>query len=323
VLTILAAKADTVAWPESLERLPLLLASPDHVLWVDFENATATENELLAKLFKFHYLAIEDAVGEQNHPKIDDYGDYVYVVIHGVGQAERRGELKTAELDCFLGRNFVVTYHGEGLHGIEETRKRCLTVPGVMARGADWLLHSLFDKLADTFLDIIEKLDEEIDSLERKLFKQTASSQRVLAEIFALKKDVLQLKRVVHPARDVYGRIARGEYRAVRAEVAPHFRDVYDHIVRVAEMLESFRDVVTSALETHLSVTAQRTNDVVKVLTVTSVIMMTGALIAGVYGMNFKSIPLAEHPQGFWIMLGGIAATSAVLLGLFKWRKYL
>ena len=323
VLTILAAKPGTVAWQESPERLAGLLASPEHVVWVDYENPTAAESESLSKVFQFHHLAIEDAVSELNHPKVDDYGDYIYVVVHGVAKAERRGELKTAEIDCFLGKNFVVTYHGEGLGGVEDVRKRMLSVAGVMAKGPDWLLHALFDRLADTFLDIIEKLDEEIDALERMLFRQNAAPHRVLAEIFALKKDVLQLKRVVHPARDVYGRIARGEYRAVRAEVAPHFRDVYDHIVRVAEMLESFRDVVGSALETHLSVTAQRTNEVVKVLTVTSVIMMTGALVAGIYGMNFTEIPMAKNPNGFWILIGVIGVVSAALLGVFRWRKYL
>ncbi len=321
-ITIVAAKPGTVAWPETLERLPQLLEMPDHVVWVDFHDATEAENKLLETQFKFHHLAVEDCVSEANHPKVDDYRDYLYVAVHGIAKAEKRGELKTAEIDCFLGKNYVVTYHIEGLGGVEEVRKRMLSVEGAMARGPDWLLHALLDKMADTFLDIIEKLDEEIDSLERKLFRANAAPQKVLGEIFALKKDVLHLKRVVHPARDVYGRIGRGDYKVVRPEVAPHFRDVYDHIVRVAEMLESFRDVVGSALETHLSVTAQRTNEVVKVLTVTSVIMMTLALIAGIYGMNIE-LPLAKLPSAFWIISGGMLGLAGLLLGVFKWRKYL
>ncbi len=321
-LTILAAKVGTVAWPETLARLPELLASPEHVVWVDFSDASAEENEILTKTFKFHHLAVEDCVSELNHPKLDDYTDYIYLVVHGIAKADKRGEVRTTELDAFLGRNFVVTYHAAGLGGIDEVQKRMLSVPGVMARGADWLLHALMDRLADTFLDIIEKLDEEIDSLERTLFRGGPTSQRMLAEIFALKKDVLHLKRVVHPARDVYGRIARGDYAAVRKEVAPHFRDVYDHIVRVAEMLESFRDVVGSALETYLSVVAQRTNDIVKVLTIFSVATMLSSLLAGIYGMNLK-LPLADHPHGFWILVGAMVTMTGALVALFRWRKWL
>ena len=322
-LTILAAKAGTVAWPETLARLPELLASPDHVVWVDIADATAEENDILTKVFKFHHLAVEDCVSELNHPKLDDYGDYLYLVVHGIAKADQRGDVRTTELDAFLGGNYVLTYRTAGMGGIDDVQKRVLSVPGVMAKGADWLLHALVDKLADTFLDVIEKLDEEIDSLERKLFRGGPTTQRMLAEIFALKKDVLHLKRVVHPARDVYGRIARGDYRVVRTEVAPHFRDVYDHIVRVAEMLESFRDVVTSALETYLSVVAQRTNDIVKVLTIFSVATMLSSLLAGIYGMNFEKIPLAKDPNGFWIMVGLMVVMTGVLIGIFKWRKWL
>ena len=166
-------------------------------------------------------------------------------------------------------------------------------------------------------------MDEEIDGLERTLFQVHSPPRRVLAEVFGLKKDVLLLKRVVHPARDVYSRIARGDFAGVRKEVAPHFRDVYDHIVRVAEMLESFRDVMTSALETYLSVQSQRTNEIMKVLTVISAILMTTSLMAGIYGMNFHLLPGADASWGFWGMLGMMAAVSAAMFWLFRRQRWI
>jgi magnesium transporter len=322
VITILVASANAPARTEPVERLEELLASGE-ILWVDFEAPTDDESQLLTSAFHFHPLAVEDTISHLNHPKIDDYESYVYLVVHGIAGSVERGALETAEIDCFLGERYVVTYHDTALTNVQEMRRRCLEVLGFMGRGPDWLLHALLDRLADTFLEIIDQFDEEVDALERTLFATTNPGRRVLARIFALKKDVLHLKRVVHPARDVYGRIARGEFRVVRAEVAPHFRDVYDHILRVSEMLENFRDVITSSLETYLSLLSQRTNDIVKVLTVFSAVLMTTSLFAGIYGMNFKFLPGKDSHYGFWIMTAAMVIASLLLLWIFRRRKWI
>ncbi len=323
MIRLLAARPGHTAREEKPERLAELVAG-DEYLWLDLLKPDAAEVKLLTDIFKVHPLAIEDTLAHLNHPKIDDYGEYLYLVVHGISKSEVRGQLETAEIDCFLGRRWVVTVHDGAMKNIEEMTRRCLQTDGALGRGPDWLLHSILDRLADTFLDMIDELDEELDSLERRLFHTSHSPPRkVVAEVFALKKDILHLKRVVHPARDVFGRIARGDYAAVRKEVAPHYRDVYDHILRVAEMLESFRDVLTGAIETYISIQSQRTNEIMKVLTVISAILMTTGLLAGIYGMNFEALPGKNHPGGFWIMMAAMAAISAIMVAIFRGRKWL
>jgi magnesium transporter len=166
----------------------------------------------------------------------------------------------------------------------------------------------------------METLDDEIDGLEDRLFKH--ASRPALREIFSLKKDVLKLRRVVNPQREVLNRLARSEHKAVSKEETIYFRDVYDHLYRVSEMLESFRDVLSGALEVYLTVVANRTNEVMKVLTVFSIIIMSASFVAGLYGMNVP-IPGGASPKMFWILLGLMAALSLVLLVFFKRRRWI
>lgn len=291
-------------------------------LWVDFQDPTEAETSLLSGIFRFHPLAIEDCVSETNHPKVDDYGEYVYLVVHGVRPTSDRGRLATEEVDFFLGRNYVVTYHPVAVRAIEEVRRRCREVPG-SCRSADMVLHAILDRLVDSYVDRIEALEGEVETLERLLFRNAQGGRAALSEIFSLKKEVLQLKRIVNPQREVLNRFARGEFAVVSAQAAPHFRDVFDHVYRVSEMLESFRDVVTSALETYLTVVANRTNEVMKVLTVVATILMTVSFIAGVYGMNFETLPGKELPWGFWACLGVMATSAAAMFTVFRKQRWI
>jgi magnesium transporter len=182
------------------------------------------------------------------------------------------------------------------------------------------VLAEILDHVAEEYVDLMEALDLEIDTLEDRLFKH--ASRPALREIFSLKKDVLHLRRVVNPQREVLNRLARAEHKAVSREETVYFRDVYDHIYRVAEMLESFRDVLSSSLEVYLTVVANRTNEVMKVLTTFSIILMTGALIAGIYGMN---VPLPGHDSKatLWVLMGTMAALSLGLLIFFRKRRWI
>jgi magnesium transporter len=298
-------------------------------LWVDLESPTDDERAILERTFNFHRLAVANCFAQSNHPRIDDYGDYFYLVVHGV--AAMRGStvtdgprLRLKEIDIFLGEHVLVTYHAGVESAVESVRRKCVEVERMMARGPDRVLAEILDLVADEYVEIMERLDAEIDTLEDRLFKH--ASKPALREIFSLKKDVLHLRRVVNPQREVLNRLARTDHKAVSKEENVYFRDVYDHIYRVSEMLESFRDVLSSALEVYLTVVANRTNEVVKVLTTFSIVLMTGALIAGLYGMN---VPLpgtkseATAKSLFYILLGVMAAISAGLLVFFRKRRWI
>jgi magnesium transporter len=294
-------------------------------LWVDLESPTDDERLILDRVFGFHKLAIEHSLAQSNHPRIDDYGDYFYLVMHGVsvtGAGTLQGKPRVAlhEIDIFLGEHFLVTYHAGPNAAIEATRQKILEVDRLMGRGPDRVLAEMLDLIAEGYVEVMEKLDAEIDTLEDRLFRH--ASRPALREIFSLKKDVLHLRRVVNPQREVLNRLARTDHKAVSKEESIYFRDVYDHIYRVSEMLESFRDVLSSAMEVYLTVVSNRTNDVVKVLTVFSIILMTGALLAGIYGMNVP-LPGQQSKAAVYVLMGVMAAVTGGLLIFFRKRKWI
>jgi magnesium transporter len=294
-------------------------------LWVDLEAPTDAERGILERVFGFHKLAIENTVQLSNHPRIDDYGDYLYLVVHGVTPTNRgtlggESRFKLQEIDMFLGPTFLVTYHAGAERSMETVRRKCGEVERLMGRGSDRVLAELLDQLAEGYVALMESLDDEIDTLEDRLFK--GASKPALREIFSLKKDVLHLRRVVNPQREVLNRLARSEHKAVSKEEAVYFRDVYDHIYRVSEMLESFRDVLSGAMEVYLTVVSNRTNDVMKVLTVFSIILMSSSLIAGLYGMNVP-VPGGDSKLSFWLLLGAMGVLTGGLLVFFKRRRWI
>lgn len=294
-------------------------------LWVDLEAPSDAERGILERVFAFHKLAIENCLALSNHPRIDDYGDYLYLVVHGVspsrgGTLVGESRVKLTEVDAFLGPTYLVTYHAATDPSITAVRKKCGEVERLMARGSDRVLAEILDYLAEEYVVVMERLDAEIDGLEDRLFKH--ASKPALREIFSLKKDVLHLRRVVNPQREVLNRLARSEHKAVSKEETVYFRDVYDHIYRVSEMLESFRDVLTGAMEVYLTVVSNRINEVMKVLTVFSIILMTSSFVAGLYGMNVP-VPGGDSKLSFWVLLGLMGGCTAALLAFFRSRKWI
>jgi magnesium transporter len=302
---------------EGREEIERLFQSGEGTIWIDLETSTDAERELLVSLCGFHRMAVDQCVSASNHPRLTDYGEYVYLVFHGV---KSKLPIATEEIDVFLGTRFLVTYHAGPIPAIREAWKRCLEVGPLMERGPDRVLAEILDDLADEYLAIMEAFDEGIDDIEDRLFKH--ASRPALREIFAMKKDILHLRRIVSPQREVLNRLARGELRVVSKGEAILFRDVFDRVYRVSEMLESFRDVLSSAMEVYLTVVSNRTNEIVKVLTVFSIILMSTSLIAGLYGMNVD-LPFQKHAWAFWIVIGLMASISAALLVVFRRRRLL
>jgi magnesium transporter len=294
-------------------------------LWVDLESPTDEERGILERVFTLHKLAIEHCLAQSNHPLINDYGEYFHLVVHGVkistaAPLQGRARVSLQEVDIFLGEFFLVTYHAGPNASIDAVRKKCLEVDRLMGRGPDRVLAEFLDLLAEGYVSVMEQFDTEIDTLEDRLFRH--ASKPALREIFSLKKDVLHLRRVVNPQREVLNRLARTDHKAVSKEEAVYFRDVYDHIYRVSEMLESFRDVLSSAMEVYLTVVSNRTNEVMKVLTVFSIILMTGALLAGIYGMNVP-LPGQQSKAAVYVLAGLMATLTVGLLVFFRKRKWI
>lgn len=307
-------------------------------LWVDFESPTEEDRTSLQTLFSFHPLAIEDCFAHSHHARLHDYGDYVYLVVHaiskpatptpaeskptdlGAASEPQRIAVETGEIDVFLGPHYLVTWHDADVDPIGLVRKRAIDVPTVTARGPDRLLAELLDEAADGYVKEVERLNESIDAVEGRLFKRTGAA--ALREIFQMKKDVVHLRRVLGPQREVINRLARGEFQVVSKEEALYFRDVYDHVYRTTEMLESLRDVLTSALEVYLTIMANRTNEVMKVLTIFSIVIMSASLVAGIYGMNVDLPRLGGHAD-FYVLMLVMAVIAGCSIAWFRKRRWI
>ena len=288
----------------SLEELPRLLSTPSRVVWVDMTAPTPNEAAILLRDFRFHPVAVEDALEDVVHPKIDEYGDYLYVVLHGILDEHLPEDAQVAmhEIDFFLSRNFLVTLHEKLSVSIEHTWARVRRQPELYVSGPDFIFASVVERMVDRYMPIIEDFDERIEKLEAAIFAGHAGTD-ILERIFEHKRAALTLRRSVHPQREVIRNLAAGNHPLVTREAQIQLRDVQDHLVTIVELIESFRDLLAGALDAHVSMASNRLSIVMKRLTVITTILMVVSVLAGIYGMNFDRLPGSRHPAGFWAML--------------------
>ncbi len=276
----------TMDWP--FDEIAEAIADPEVMLWVDIErpDAELARVELLFRdVFHFHPLAIEDALRETHVPKLDDWADYLYLVFHELDFDLRTHNLHLHELDIFLGRNYLVTCHSATMKPIESLRRQLERDPERAARGPDHLLYHLLDRGVDDYLTAIEHLDEAIDNAQDEVF--ATPTPQTLQKIFQIKRAAVKVHRIVSPQREVVNRLARDAYPQIDAPDRVYFRDVYDHLVRVHDISETLRDLVSGALDTYLSVISNRTNEIMKALTLVTVMFLPMSFLAGFFGMNF------------------------------------
>lgn len=264
-----------------------ILKNPAALLWIDFNNEPDESAEpILTGIFGFHPLAVDDALKETHVPKVDDWGDYVYLVLNTMIFDESRAlSLTTKELDVFLGKNYVVTHHYESISSIDEARAACLRDKRYTINGPDHLLYKIIDDLIADYMPIIESIDDQIDRVEDEVLTKAAPD--TLERIFALKRILLSMRRIITPQREVLNKLARDDFEVVDPHDRVFFRDLYDHLVRLHDINESMRDLVGGALDTYLSVINNRMNEVMKTLTIITSLFMPISFLTGFFGMNF------------------------------------
>ncbi len=283
-------------WPT--EKIAEAIDDEKGVLWVDLEDPNPAPNgpieSLLRDVFHFHRLAIEDAISETHLPKVDDWGDYIYVVFHSIECEREKSLLRLHELDIFLGKNYVVTFHKEPSSSLEQLRRNLSRDPNSRFRnGADYVLYHILDVTMADYLPAIEHLDEAIDAAQDEVFKRP--TRKTLQAIFQIKRSALRFHRILAPEREVLNRLARDEYAPINPEHRIFFRDVYDHIVRLHDIAESLRDLIAGALDTYLSAISNRTNDIMKAMTLATVMFLPMSFLTSFFGMNFFGDNLTFH----------------------------
>jgi magnesium transporter len=292
-------------------------------LWVDLAEPTPDELTVLTDDFHFHPLAVEDAVAKVHHPKIETYNGFLYMILHGIDYRKSHEAFATHDTDFFLGPNYLVTVHDGQMRSVAAVREVCGRNEHVLAEGPAALMHRIIDRMVSNYRPEVDQLEKWLNELEAEVFKDPRPE--LIREILDLKKDITALRRIALPQRDALSRLARREFSLISDELAYRFRDVYDNLVRISEEALIFQDRVTSILEAHLSYASFRLNEVIKVLTLITVIFMPLTFVAGLYGMNMK-LPLVlvdTDPRPFWWIIMGMVVAVGVMLAYFRKRNWI
>jgi magnesium transporter len=287
--------------------------------WIDLERQSPDADTLLAEVLRLHPLTIEDIWAERSRPKIDDFDEYLYVIVHGIGAANR-DKLQTVEIDIVIGPNWLVTHDPAGLVS-DDIGTELDHSARVMAKGIAWLAHALLDRAVDHYMPVIDQLDTEIEQLENEVLDRagTPRGRTVLMRILSFKRRLQELRRMSIHQREILLRLSRGEMDEIPPEALPFYRDVYDHFLRINDIAEGYRDLVTSALDAYLSVQSNRMNEIMKTLTLMSTVMLPLTFIVGLYGMNFKHMPELDWVWGYPFVIG---LMLLVVGGIVLWFRH-
>ncbi len=308
--------------PVQPEQIAAALQDEETLLWVDiFNEPTASSEALLLNVFGLHALSVEDALAESQLPKVEDWDDYLYIVMDGVewaGTAEE--QIRVPELDVFLGLRFIVTHHSTPVAALDNVWDTCQRDGRIMKHGADHVLYRLAHEQAMQTMTAIEQIDEILDRLEDEIFARARPS--VLEEMFTLKRTLLQLRRTVVPQREVFNKLARDPVSIIDEKDRIYFRDIFDHYIWLQGLIENLRDLVGGAMDTYLSVVNNRMNDTMRVLTMITTLFMPLAFITGFFGMNFFQ---AANATPSWtdtpILLAALSGMVLTPLALYWWMK--
>ena len=305
----------------STEQIKSFLATGEGLLWVDMEDVTSEDANILSSVFGFHPLAVEDCVSRNIHPpKIDDFEDYLFIIVHGINYYIESDVVETAELNLFVGKNYVITSHDVPLRCVSSILERLPKDTRPIRGGADFLAHAFIDALVDNIVPTIDEMNDKSTKIQDEALQQP--KRETLASIMQLKRSILALERVMSPQRGIIDRLSRGEYALIGERAGIYYRNVYDHLLRIEMLTYNLRDIVESTLSTYLSSVSNRMNEVMKVLTLIATIFIPLTFIAGIYGMNFANMPELQWRYGYFIILIVMAVIGISLVVYFRRRRW-
>ncbi|WP_027108195.1 magnesium/cobalt transporter CorA [Lacticigenium naphthae] len=287
--------------------------------WVDFNNPTASEFQLLASKFNFHPLAIEDCGILLQRPKLDYYDGYDFYVTHTVRETDR--EIIKDELDFFVSTDFIVTFHFEELKEITQVQRRLTTQAKVEEWDPYYVFYQVLDKLVDGYFPLVYTIEQNLDEIDDNSGEK--SMDTLMDELFDARKMLMHIRQTINPMRDLLYRMLNSQHLDGIRNRREYFSDIYDHLLKVSELVSSNREITTDIRNSYLSTTSHQSNEVMKVLTVITTIFTPLTLLTGIYGMNFSYIPELYHPYGYFILLGVMAIISALLFAWFKKKGWL
>ena len=298
------------------EEIHLHLDKPDRFVWVALRDPSPEELEEMRAEFGLHELAIEDARHGHQRPKIEEYGDSVFAVLHTV---ELEGDdLHMGEVDVFVGQNYVLSVRTGTRQGFANVRARTEGEPHLLKEGAGFVLYALMDAVVDRYFPVIDALEEDLERIEDRIFAGAPARANVEA-LYALKRKLMVLRHATGPLHEAAGKLYGGRVPAVAAGTQEYFRDVYDHLFRINQSIDSLRDMVTTAISVNLSLITVHENETMKQLAAYAALITVPTMIAGVYGMNFDVMPELRWAYGYPFTLGVMAVLDVYLF--YRFRK--
>ncbi|MSU71539.1 MAG: magnesium/cobalt transporter CorA [Opitutus sp.] len=307
---------------QDLEREALRLVRADKglLLWVDLDKPTEEETKfVLEAVFQFHPLAIEDCVAPSSLPKVEDYEDYLFIVTHAV-DFTRTEKFNTTELDLFLGRDYLVTFHTAPLRSVTQLSERLAKNAGVGPRGPDRIAHTLIDLLVDNYAPVLEELRAELEELEELVLSRESLRQKLVNEMLHVRGDFTRLRTIVRPQRDVIDRLARGDGKMIRPKLLPYFRDLRDNLVRLEDTAAGYHERLLMAFDIYLNKAAFEANEGIKFLTAITAVTIPVMVIGTWFGMNFENMPELKH--GYPWALGATLVTTLLMVIYLKKKKW-
>jgi magnesium transporter len=306
-----------------IDEIKLKLDSQSGFLWVNLDKLTDDEMALvLSQVFQFHPLAIEDcqSTGYQT-AKIDDFSDYVFIIAQTIDSSQDFTTVESKELDLFLGNNYLVTCSTDHkLSPIQKTWELIKKDSRLSKYGPDFLCQQILDILVDDYLPIIDQMETEVEWLEDSVLEKP--TPETLQRLLSLKHSIMALRRIVAPQREVVNRLSRDEFDQVDEQSKIYFRDIYDHLVRILDLTDVLRDIISGALDIYLNSTSLRLNEIMKALTIVSTVFLPLSFIAGIFGMNFLHIPGASSPFGFYVTCLLMVILGIGMLLYFRKRNW-
>jgi len=307
---------------KSVEEI-LPLKEKTTVTWIDVVGIHEVDIiEEIGKIFDLHPLIVEDIVNTDQRIKMEDFGNYIFVVLKMFFHDENKNEIKAEQASLILGSNFVISFQEEESDIFKPIRERIRNGKGRARKlGADYLAYSLLDAIVDHYFVILEKLGERIEDLEDELVVKP--EPKILEEIHRLRREMIFLRKSVWPLREVIACLERGETSLVQKSTEVYLRDVYDHTIQVMDAVETYRDMLAGMLETYLSSISNKMNEVMKVLTIIATIFIPLTFIVGVYGMNFRFMPELEWRWGYIIIWTIMIVVAVFMIFYFKRKRWI
>jgi magnesium transporter len=323
MLRLIAGKEGKEIREEKPENITALL-NDQELLWLDIIKPSKEDLSLLKNYFNVHQLTVEDALQPFHLPKIESFDQYIFVVWQVLNDNPETDEIENSQISFVLGEKFLITIHHDAIPIIDDLEKQMLkgdcTIENCsLLRGTDWVMRSILDKSTDGYFPIVDAINDRSDDIEDLIFEN--ADQKQLKELFDLKRKLLQIRKVVSPQRDAITELVRFE-KYVKPENIAYFRDIFDRLLRILDLVDSARDIISGSMDIYLSAVSNRLNEIMKKLTIVATIVLPLSLVTGIYGMNFRFMPELHSRYGYFTVLASMVIFSVVMFIYFKKKNW-